>query len=103
MVDMAAQDAEVIYNPDTYVRGVPYQALARLRRDSPVVWMAEPPIDPWPGGPGFWAVLRHADVRRGRWRGWSPASAGAPALWSTRWSTVARPTSPRRSPRTCRC
>jgi cytochrome P450 len=64
MVSMAAEDAEVIYNPDTYVRGVPYEALARLRRESPVVWMVEPPIDPWPGGPGFWAVLRHADVRR---------------------------------------
>src|ERR671930_294087 len=64
MVDMAAQDAEVIYNPDTYVRGVPYEALARLRRSSPVVWVPELPIAPWPGGPGFWAVLRHADVRR---------------------------------------
>jgi cytochrome P450 len=57
-------DTEVIFNPDTYVRGVPYDALARLRARSPVVWVSEPPIDPWPGGPGFWAVLRHADVRQ---------------------------------------
>jgi cytochrome P450 len=61
---MAIPDTELIYRPDTYVRGVPYQALDRLRRDSPVVWVPEPAIDPWPGGPGFWAVLRHADVRQ---------------------------------------
>jgi cytochrome P450 len=57
-------DTELIYSPDTYVRGVPYEALARLRHDSPVVWVPEPAIGPWPGGPGFWAVLRHADVRQ---------------------------------------
>ena len=61
---MAISDTELIYSPDTYVRGVPYDALARLLRDSPVVWVEERPIDPWPGGPGFWAVLRHADVRQ---------------------------------------
>jgi cytochrome P450 len=61
---MAIPDTELIYRPDTYVRGVPYQALERLRRGSPVVWVDEPPIEPWPGGPGFWAVLRHADVRQ---------------------------------------
>jgi len=60
---VATADTELIYSPDTYVKGVPHEALARLRRDSPVVWVPEPPIDPWPGGPGFWAVLRHADVR----------------------------------------
>ncbi|HET9143941.1 cytochrome P450 [Actinophytocola sp.] len=57
-------DAETIVNPDTYVHGVPYEALARLRQDSPVVWMAEPAVDAWPAGPGFWAVLRHAEVRQ---------------------------------------
>jgi cytochrome P450 len=63
-VVVATADTELIYSPDTYVRGVPHEALARLRGRSPVVWVPEPPIDPWPGGPGFWAVLRHADVRR---------------------------------------
>ncbi|SFW90998.1 cytochrome P450 [Amycolatopsis australiensis] len=42
-----------ITDPDTYVRGVPYDELARLRRESPVVRVDD-----------FWAVLRHADVRR---------------------------------------
>ncbi|MQA98546.1 MAG: cytochrome P450 [Streptosporangiales bacterium] len=26
--------------------------------------MDEPPVGAWPAGPGFWAVLRHAEVRR---------------------------------------
>ncbi len=51
-----------LLDPDTYVSGVPYDLLARLRRESPVVWVAEPPLAGWPGGPGFWLVLRHADV-----------------------------------------
>jgi cytochrome P450 len=42
-----------ITDPDTYVRGVPYDELARLRRASPVVRVDD-----------FWAVLGHADVRR---------------------------------------
>jgi cytochrome P450 len=42
-----------ITDPDTYVRGVPYDELARLRRESPVVRVGD-----------FWAVLGHADVRR---------------------------------------
>jgi len=50
-------------NPDTYVRGVPYGALAELRRASPVVWLEEPAVDSWPAGSGCWAVLRHADVK----------------------------------------
>jgi cytochrome P450 len=44
-----------IFDPDTYVRGVPHDMLAELREDSPVVWIDEP---------GFWAVLRHAEVKR---------------------------------------
>jgi cytochrome P450 len=41
-----------ITDPDTYVRGVPYDELARLRRETPVARVGD-----------FWAVLRHADVR----------------------------------------
>ena len=52
-----------LVDPDTYVRGVPYDVLAELRRASPVVWLEEPAVDQWPAGPGFWAVLRHADVK----------------------------------------
>ncbi|WP_167105129.1 cytochrome P450 [Mycobacterium sp. DL592] len=43
-------------DPDTFVPGVPHDALAELRRTDPVHWQ---PMD---GEPGFWAVLRHADV-----------------------------------------
>jgi cytochrome P450 len=56
-------DTELIYSPDTYVRAVPHDALTRLRRSTPVAWVEERPVDDWPAGPGFWAVLRHADVR----------------------------------------
>jgi len=53
-------DARVIYDPDTYVRGVPYDLLRRLRESGPATWIEEHPIT---GGPGFWAVLGHAAVR----------------------------------------
>ena len=45
-------------NPDTFVEGVPHEALADLRRRSPVVFQE---MD---GEPGFWAILKHADVIR---------------------------------------
>lgn len=60
---MNSAEAATIMNPDTYVRGVPHAALAELQQASPVVWLDEPAVDAWPAGPGFWAVLRHADVR----------------------------------------
>jgi cytochrome P450 len=56
------EDTRVVFDPATYVRGVPFDALARLRRSSPVAWVDEVPVLGWPGGPGFWLVLRHADV-----------------------------------------
>jgi cytochrome P450 len=55
-------DTEVVFDPATYTSGVPFDALARLRRDSPVIWVPEIPVLGWPSGPGFWLVLRHADV-----------------------------------------
>jgi cytochrome P450 len=57
------RDADVVVDPDTYLTGVPYDAFARLRATAPVVWMDEPRIDWQPQGPGFWAVLRHAEVK----------------------------------------
>lgn len=51
-----------IIDPDTYVDGVPYELFTQLRRQAPVVWVEEPPIDNWPAGPGLWAVLRHAEA-----------------------------------------
>jgi cytochrome P450 len=43
-------------SPDAFVDGPPHEALAELRRTDPVHWQ------PMEGEPGFWAVLRHADV-----------------------------------------
>jgi len=61
-VRSARPDTEVVFDPSTYTGGVPFDALARLRRASPVVWVPEIPVLGWPAGPGFWLVLRHADV-----------------------------------------
>lgn len=55
-------DTEVVFDPATYTAGVPFGALARLRRERPVAWVPEIPVLGWPEGPGFWLVLRHADV-----------------------------------------
>jgi len=51
-----------VFDPSTYSGAVPFEALARLRRRRPVAWVEEAPVLGWPGGPGFWLVLRHADV-----------------------------------------
>jgi cytochrome P450 len=56
-------DTAAIVDPDTYLTGVPHETFARLRAESAVVWMDEPAIDGGPAGPGFWAVLRHAEVK----------------------------------------
>jgi cytochrome P450 len=55
-------DTEAVFDPATYVTGVPFEALARLRRNTPVAWVPEIPVLGWPEGPGFWLVLRHGDV-----------------------------------------
>src|SRR5262250_2055156 len=55
-------DTEVVFDPASYVDGVPFEALARLRTAAPVAWVAEIPVLGWPAGPGFWLVLRHAAV-----------------------------------------
>jgi cytochrome P450 len=43
-------------SPDTFVGGVPHEVLEHLRRTDPVHWQE------MPDEPGFWAVLKHADV-----------------------------------------
>src|SRR5258707_1271877 len=58
-------DMEVIFDPRTYAQGVPYEAFDRLRQQSPVVWVEEKAVLNWPPGPGYWAVLRYADVKGG--------------------------------------
>ncbi|WP_235834247.1 cytochrome P450 family protein [Actinomadura logoneensis] len=52
-----------VFLPATYADGVPYDTFARLRATSPVCRIPEPPVGPWPSGPGYWAVFRHADVK----------------------------------------
>ncbi|MFI6518695.1 cytochrome P450 [Spirillospora sp. NPDC050679] len=52
---LSGSDAGVLCSPATYVRGVPYERLERLRARTPVAWLADE---------GAWAVLRYADVRR---------------------------------------
>lgn len=46
-----------IYNPETYVKGVPHDQFELLRRESPVYFQAEPN-----GGRGFWVVTKYADL-----------------------------------------
>jgi cytochrome P450 len=58
----ARPETEAVFDPSSYVDAVPFGALARLRREAPVAWVAETPVLGWPAGPGFWLVLRHADV-----------------------------------------
>ncbi|WP_328953381.1 cytochrome P450 [Kitasatospora purpeofusca] len=55
--------ANRIFLPGTYAEGVPYELFRELRAESPVCWVEEPAVGPWPAGPGYWAVLRHADVK----------------------------------------
>jgi linalool 8-monooxygenase len=43
-------------NPDLYVHAVPHELFAQLRREEGVYW------NPESDGPGFWAVLRYADI-----------------------------------------
>ncbi|MBJ7337462.1 cytochrome P450 [Mycolicibacterium sp.] len=50
-------DAAAVLDPDTYVDGAPFAALARLRADAPV----HPVL--LPGLPKAWLLTRHADVR----------------------------------------
>jgi len=42
---------------DVFVKGVPHDWFAALRREAPVFWHPEPD-----GGPGFWCLTRYDDV-----------------------------------------
>jgi cytochrome P450 len=55
---MATVDSQQvdIYSPDWYVSGDVHGTFAELRRTDPVRWQD------MPGEPGYWAVLKHADV-----------------------------------------
>jgi cytochrome P450 len=47
-----------IYDPDLYFGGPPHDLFALLRRTDPVHWQD------MPGEPGYWALLKHADIVR---------------------------------------
>ena len=57
-------DTAPLVDPVTYENGPPFDLLHRLRADTPVAWVDEPALHGQPAGPGFWLVLRHADVER---------------------------------------
>ncbi|MBB3084387.1 cytochrome P450 [Geodermatophilus sabuli] len=59
-----ALDTAVLVDPATYENGPPFELLRRLRAEAPVTWVDEPALHGQPAGPGFWLVLRHADVER---------------------------------------
>jgi cholest-4-en-3-one 26-monooxygenase len=46
-----------IYDPGIYETGIPHETYTRLRQESPVFFHPERP-----GGRGFWAVMKYADV-----------------------------------------
>ncbi|MFI9201477.1 cytochrome P450 [Streptomyces sp. NPDC053048] len=60
---MSAPDLVTVFDPATYARGVPHSLFRALRDHSPVCRVPEPAVGPWPEGPGYWAVFRHADVK----------------------------------------
>jgi cytochrome P450 len=49
-------EAVNLYDPDGYVAAPPHEAFAELRRTQPVFFQE------MPDEPGYWAVLKHADV-----------------------------------------
>ncbi|WP_051824323.1 cytochrome P450 [Kitasatospora aureofaciens] len=53
-----------IFRPETYAEDVPYGLFRELRAEAPVWWVEESAVGEWPAGPGYWAVLRHADVKQ---------------------------------------
>jgi cytochrome P450 len=59
-----SDDARLVVDPDTYRTGPPLDALRRRRDATAVTWVEEPALHGLPEGPGFWLVLRHAEVER---------------------------------------
>ncbi len=52
---------QFLYDPMQYERGAPVSQLADLRNEAAVIWVEEHKLAQWPGGRGFWLVLRHAE------------------------------------------
>ena len=56
--------SSALFDPSTYVDGVPYDLIDELRADGPVQWIDEPAVLGWEEGRGYWAVLSHELVNR---------------------------------------
>jgi cholest-4-en-3-one 26-monooxygenase len=56
---MATTTMDIDLLAPTWGRGVPHDQFDWLRREAPVFWHPE-----HDGGPGFWAITKHADVRK---------------------------------------
>ncbi|WP_420444939.1 cytochrome P450 [Candidatus Poriferisodalis sp.] len=59
-----APDPTPLFDPRTFVDGVPHDLIAELRAHAPVHWIGEPELMGWEPGPGFWAVLTHELMNR---------------------------------------
>jgi cytochrome P450 len=57
-LSQADADAATVFDPDAWTAGAPYEALARLRAESPVHRVELPDLPP------AWLLTRHADVIR---------------------------------------
>ncbi|MEQ8802478.1 MAG: hypothetical protein RLP45_10610, partial [Haliea sp.] len=64
MTAMDQSQLEFIYDPLVYEQAIPFESLAALRAQGPVVWVEEHQLPQWPGGKGFWFVTRHAEVQQ---------------------------------------
>src|SRR4249920_1830624 len=56
MTAVSVTAAPNLWDPDVFTGGPPHEFLAELRRTQPVYWQD------MPDQPGFWAVLKHADL-----------------------------------------
>ena len=60
-MNLSQNSLERLYDPLPYEQGAPIAELGMLRDHSSIVWVEEHSLPQWPGGPGFWLVLRHAE------------------------------------------
>lgn len=57
------EDLRALFDSATYAVGAPHEAIDRLRAAGPVIRVPEPALNGWPAGPGYWAVLSHAETK----------------------------------------
>ncbi len=62
MTAISALDLSSLVSPRQYTKAPPLNVLGALREQASVVWVDEPVLDDWPGGNGFWLVLRHKEA-----------------------------------------